>query len=157
MLNVQIKDKQVRNIIKRITKDHSIKKEFLNNIGTKGQQIVKQQAKEISATGKLVNSIYFSVQGDRAVVVDSRANYALIAMETGRGPGKQPRTEDLRRWAGLKLGNPKLAYVVARKIAKFGTRKYKGYGKKLRTESIKELTKSLPQFIKKIEKYYLNG
>ena len=42
----------------------------------------------------------------------------------GRGPGKSPPIEPIRRWAALRLGDPALAYAVARKIAREGTNRW---------------------------------
>ncbi len=54
-------------------------------------------------------------------VVGTKVHYAA-AVEYGRRPGKRPPTRELKRWAKRKLGDESLAYVVARKIGREGTR-----------------------------------
>jgi HK97 gp10 family phage protein len=44
------------------------------------------------------------------------------AVEFGRRPGKFPPISALERWAALKLGTPGLGFVIARKIAREGTK-----------------------------------
>jgi hypothetical protein len=44
------------------------------------------------------------------------------AVEFGRRPGKMPPVEPLERWAAIKLGTPGIGFVIARKIARQGTK-----------------------------------
>lgn len=44
------------------------------------------------------------------------------AIEFGRKPGRRPPSQPLERWAEVKLGQKGLGFVIARKIAREGTR-----------------------------------
>ena len=48
-----------------------------------------------------------------------------IVLEKGRKPGRMPPVEALRLWCQRKLGNAKLAFVVARAIGKKGTKAWR--------------------------------
>jgi len=43
-------------------------------------------------------------------------------VEFGRKPGSRPPTAPLERWASLKLGQPGLGYIIAKKIGEQGTK-----------------------------------
>ena len=45
-------------------------------------------------------------------------------VELGRGPGKFPPVELIKQWTATKLGDEKLSFLVARKIATQGTTGY---------------------------------
>jgi hypothetical protein len=83
--------------------------------------------------------------------VISGVKYAQIAWETGRKPGRMPPMDQLRRWASLKLGNPNLAYAVAKKIARVGTRKHIARGPKHITNTIEWIGRFLfPKLLPKL-------
>jgi hypothetical protein len=44
------------------------------------------------------------------------------AVEFGRRAGKQPPSKPLERWGQIKLGQPGLGFIIARKIAREGTK-----------------------------------
>jgi phage gpG-like protein len=57
---------------------------------------------------------------DKGVVGVGERYGAVI--EFGRKPGKMPPVAPLERWANLKLGQPGIGFLVARKIAAVGTK-----------------------------------
>jgi hypothetical protein len=93
-----------------------------------------QQGSPVGATGDLkagwdvlpARRVAFS--SDIGIVIVNRADNAIYRLR-GRGPGKFPPFGDgidLSRWAKLKRISP---YVVARKIAREGTERWKSDGK----------------------------
>ena len=98
-----------------------------------------QQAAPKGASSKLANSIpaYTKIEAsgnDFKARIGSDLDYGVIAMETGRKPGKYPDSrpgKPLDRWAKQK-GIP--TFLVARAIAKKGTRRYYEKGPKLITQ-----------------------
>ena len=78
------------------------------------------RAKDIIAFGKFLAAWRYRKQGAKTYLVFNDTEYAKFA-ESGRGPGRQPPVEALKPWAALKLGNPNLAYPIARKIGREGT------------------------------------
>jgi hypothetical protein len=79
------------------------------------------------ATSILKNSAFsdINIAGHNLIgKIGAKAQYSKIAASTGRRPGKMPPYKELERWAAKKLGNKKLAFVVARKIKKKGTKRY---------------------------------
>ena len=148
MITVNAKD--VERALKSLSSNLGERQKLLQQLGRKGEVLLQTRAARISTTGKLHNSMGYRLKGDNAVKIGSPLNYANIAMETGRGPGRQPRTEALRRWASMKLGNPDLAFVIARKIAREGTQKFRTGRNKFATEVINILNKTvIPQELTK--------
>lgn len=45
-----------------------------------------------------------------------------VVVEMGRRPGKFPPVAPIERWAALKLGTPGVGFLIARKIARQGTK-----------------------------------
>lgn len=92
-------------------------------------QRIATRARDLApvASGQLRGSIKVSQQrsgGGRftsgfTVVAD--VPYSLW-VEQGRGPGRMPPVEAIRRWTILKGINPAAAYPIARKIGERGTR-----------------------------------
>lgn len=106
------------------------------------------------ASTKLKNSVYQEVEAKGLSfngVVGARADYGIVAAETGRKPGSKVPAKELERWAQQKLGDKKLAYAVAKKIEKRGTRRYINKGTKLITQFEKSVQdQSIPKFIKQV-------
>ena len=77
------------------------------------------------STGLLRGSIFSAQQGQpvrwHRGVVGTPNKYAPY-VEAGRRPGRMPPVAVLARWAQLKLGDSRLGYVVARAIARRGTK-----------------------------------
>lgn len=97
------------------------KRNFLKAVGIEGENALKAEANHIQAYGTAERSIYHKVGKDR-VTIGSDLYYFEIAMEYGRKPGKTPPIEAIKLWA-RKRGIPEYAaYMIARKIAKYGTR-----------------------------------
>lgn len=93
---VQMKNKLVEMILKVI--------EGHTDSGELSQSVIGEASPEEIA-------IYSKIYGD-------------IVLEYGRKPGKMPPVEALENWAMNRLGDPSLAYLVARSIARKGTQKY---------------------------------
>lgn len=89
---------------------------------------VVKEVSEHSTTGKLANSV-MGTATDRKIEIRSNL-YGDIVLEYGRRPGKFPPVEPLERWAlqhGMDRG---MGYVIARNIARRGTKKYRQGGPK---------------------------
>lgn len=69
--------------------------------------------------GGEVRTVGGAMGGVRGIVHSGGVVYALT-MEKGRRPGSFPPLEPIRRWCHLVLGDSRLAFVVARKIAREG-------------------------------------
>lgn len=75
----------------------------------------------------LKNSIHRSDPSNFSVRVGTNLNYAR-AQEEGFPPGyvfPNYKSEVFRKWVGAKLGDPKLTYIVARKIYMKGMKGHK--------------------------------
>lgn len=77
------------------------------------------------ASGRTISSLHVSVDNNHGILFGRQA---FGVLETGRGPGKVPKGfyQVIQQWVedkGIKVEKPKsFAYLVARKIAKEGTR-----------------------------------
>lgn len=80
--------------------------------------VEKIKAKDLRDRGKMLQSVRSYPTGPLQQVVEVDAKYAP-ALEEGAAPHRPPITA-LKGWARRKLGNEKLAYVVAKKIATKG-------------------------------------
>lgn len=86
---------------------------------------VESKAKPNAPVG-VTNSLRSSINTNRASASDLQAKvgtnvqYAR-AVESGSRP-HMPNVEHLKRWAAVKLGDPKLAWAVAMKIKRSGTK-----------------------------------
>jgi len=84
---------------------------------------VKREMGTHTTTGELGNSV-MGTASDRKLEIFSNM-YGGIVLEYGRKPGKFPPVEPLERWA-LAHGMSKGAgYMIARKIARSGTDKFR--------------------------------
>lgn len=99
----------------RVTRNHA------NRIARRAQQLAPV------ASGQLRGSIKVTQQRSRGgrfatgftVVAD--VPYSLW-VERGRGPGRMPPLDAIRRWTRYKGINPDAAFPIARKIGREGTR-----------------------------------
>ncbi len=112
----------------------SARRQVMAIIATETATMTQRQATTMSVTGATANSINSRYTDVSAMVMG--ASYSDIPLEYGRRPGSYPPTEALKRWCKLKLGDEKLAFVVARKIAQRGTDKYRKGGPKLLTDYV---------------------
>jgi len=84
---------------------------------------VKNEMSSHTTTGELQNSV-MGTANDRKIEIFSNM-YGDIVLEYGRQPGRFPPVEPLERWA-LAHGMSKGAgYLIARKIARSGTEKFR--------------------------------
>ena len=91
--------------------------EMFQTIAAVGERTAKQRAPR--DTGALKRSIHSDARPMSARIFSNKA-YA-VPVEFGRRKGaRMPPPNALRGWARRKLGNPNLAFVVARAIARRG-------------------------------------
>lgn len=76
----------------------------------------------IPFTGELQKSVYAPTPSATGGTVYVGKKYGLF-VETGTRPHFPP-VEPLERWASIKLGQPGMGYVIARKIGRVGTKKH---------------------------------
>lgn len=99
-----------------------LKKRIINNHVAAGQV----------ASGRTARSLRVEVTDDAATLYGRRA---FGTLETGRKPGRVPQGfyQIILQWTkdkGIQVDNPKsFAYLVARKIAREGTRLYRNGGR----------------------------
>lgn len=95
---------------------------MLTLIGKDVVSIIKTDLVESGTwtTGDTGRSIHYKMKENGVDVLGG--SWVTEAIETGSKPGTKPSIESLRRWSRLKLGNENLAYAVAKKIERKGTR-----------------------------------
>lgn len=98
-----------------VSKDETIKK-------------VQKVIDKHNTTGQLKGSV-IGIASSRGYDIYS-AGYGDIVLEYGRKPGRMPPVSALEGWAEQKLGDKRLAYIVARNIAQRGTKKHQRGGPK---------------------------
>jgi len=140
MITIKFDTKEVTDWINADADRERAKRKLLAITGDKLKQEVRNEARKISTTSQLLNSIQFRTRKNSVEVYS--VGYGEIALETGRGAGPVP-IEPLKRWARLKLGDERLAYAVAKTIAKKGTRKYRRGGPKQLTTVVEKIDKFL--------------
>lgn len=140
MVELKIDISQLRDLEEKISKSENNKKRFMVALGAKTSEIVKNEARVVNTTGQLINSVIHRETDDDVTIY--AVNYASIAMETGRAPG-YVSPQQLRRWARLKFGNESLAYPIAKKISRHGTRLFRLKTPRLLTSSVSKLNKIL--------------
>jgi len=156
-MNITFDDREVKMFLGKIQNSEPIRKSVMRDISAKGARLASQLAPK-GATSHLSNSFVAKSSADKATIAN-RQLYSDQAMEYGRKPGKYPMkngrvVESLRRWTRVKLGDERLAYVVARAIAKRGTRKYRDKGPKQWTRTAKAMNRFMPSILKKLAKFY---
>lgn len=147
-------DKLVKELKVSGSKYNEVKQTFARLAVNKSNDL--QQILPDGATGNLKNSVFWDVKVNGYNfngVVGAKADYGLIASETGRKPGSKVPAKQLERWAQQKLGDKKLAYAVAKKIEKRGTRRFINKGPRLITEFENEIKNNdIPNFIDQVGK-----
>ena len=95
----------------------------------KSGEMFKQKARRIAGSppivfrGELARSIQNRVGKLRAEIrAFGSAEVYSDVIEYGRRPGKMPPVHRLEHWARIKLGQEGLGFVIARKIARKGTK-----------------------------------
>lgn len=147
-VNINIDTSDVKSWVTRNPQKMKVaQRDLLSGMGRDFEHRLQDEATPITVTSGLHNSILSRMVGADKVAVTG-INYAEIAMETGRRPGRVPPYDELKRWARLKLGNEQLGYAVAQKIAKEGTRLYrKKSPKRIRNAFLKALKIDIPKRI----------
>jgi len=121
-------------------------KQILEDFGNKLVEEIrrKQIEKGIIASGASASGLEIVATEERLQVVDNKGYFEF--QEFGRKPGKQPPIESIRQWVELKLkGNIKgnisldsLAFLIARKIGREGTRTHRTQPTGILSEVINE-------------------
>lgn len=114
-------------------------KEALRKSTEVTKQNVARNAPVFEAT--LKKSITSKVTGLTGIVgVGSEAVKYGYVQEYGRKPGKMPPVSALEKWAAAKMGSSDMAFVLARSIAKKGTKPHPFFQPGLE-ESISDIEK----------------
>lgn len=128
MIGASIDTKEVESWLDNEPKRTLAAKQMLIIVKNEAVEKIMEEADDHSTSGELERSIIGKVTGFIAEIYGNV--YSDIVLEYGRSPGKMPPIEPLQEWAGRRLGNPKLGYFIAKKIATQGTQKYRRKGPK---------------------------
>lgn len=101
---------------------------FTSRLSIDGENALKNETKKNSVTGTADREI-FSNFNKNMMRIYGTAKHLFISLETGRKPGRMPNTKALQKWADRKGINVP-GFVLAKRIAMFGTRKYREKGPK---------------------------
>lgn len=117
---------------KELIASFSASKGMLEKVAKEGLEtsakLVQQRSRRkagsppIVNTGELARSINYQPKGRLTIRVGADAKYAPY-VEYGRGAGRMPPVAPIERWARTKLGVSGMGFVIARKIARKGTKK----------------------------------
>lgn len=124
------------------------KRNLLEAIGVTGENLLKDEARRISTFGTLERSIQHTVLGD-LVIIYSDLEYSNVALETGRKGGKMPPVQAIETWAVKKGLGTGVAWAIAKKIEKEGTRLYTDQAPKRVTRTVNVMERKLDKLIKK--------
>jgi len=139
----------------------------LDHLGVDIENKLGDKAETISATGQLHESKYSNVEISMSlesykVEAGLKAPHAKQAMDDGTAPEDAPTSKELERWVGLRFGlsgqeKKRVAYLVARKLARVGSRKFREGGPKLFEEAYQELTSQgiIQKSMQKIGEIYI--
>jgi hypothetical protein len=120
---MKIDMKEIDSWIKNQPNRDRAKKQTLTVIKNELVGEIKGEMAEHTTTGELEGSVMGVVGNDKLEIFSNM--YGDIVLEYGRRPGKFPPVEALESWA-LQHGMSKGAgYVIARNIARRGTKKYR--------------------------------
>ena len=85
-------------------------------------------------TGQAAESLRWEIEVNNLVIYSTMPGFNYImTLETGRKPGKMPPTEPIQRWMQQRGINPpdisqkSLAFLIARRIGREGTKVYREY------------------------------
>jgi hypothetical protein len=85
-------------------------------------------------TGEAANSLRWKIEGESLVIYSTMSGFNYImTLETGRKPGKMPPVEPIQMWMQQRGINPpdisqeSLAFLIARRIGREGTKVYQEY------------------------------
>lgn len=93
---------------------------------------VVEELKEHNVTNELETSVVGTATSEK---IEIRSNmYGEIVLEYGRRPGKFPPVEPLEQWAVNRGMGKGVGYLIARKIARMGTKKFREGGPKQLTK-----------------------
>ena len=150
----------------------------LPRIGQYAVEKIREQiiAKKITATGRTQRSLRYSVDGEKAlrIIADSGERAPISTLQYGREPGKMPPVSSIKEWIEAKRityksieykrqpsvnwkpkytpqerGLNSLAWVIASKIKKVGTERYKNPDQTVYSPVLKEVIELFTTFIAK--------
>lgn len=85
-------------------------------------------------TGEAAESLRWKIEEGRLVIYSTMTGFNYImTLETGRKPGRQPPVEPIQKWLQQRGIQPRdisqksLAYLIARRIGREGTKVYQEY------------------------------
>jgi hypothetical protein len=85
-------------------------------------------------TGEAAASLRWKIEGESLVIYSTMSGFNYImTLETGRRPGKMPPVEPIQMWMQQRGINPpdisqkSLAFLIARRIGREGTKVYQEY------------------------------
>lgn len=85
-------------------------------------------------TGQAAESLRWKIEGDNLVIYSTMSGFNYImTLETGRKPGRRPPVEPIERWLKqrgiqpMDISQKSLAYLIARRIGRDGTKVYQDY------------------------------
>lgn len=128
MFKMKIDTRELDNWVKNQPNRDRAKRQALTVMKNSLVDEVMKEMGEHTSTGELENSV-IGIADDRRIQIRSNI-YGDIVLEYGRRPGKFPPVEPLERWAmqrGMERG---MGYVIARNIARRGTKKFRQGGPK---------------------------
>ena len=94
-------------------------KKLLSQFGDDWSRKLEAESARLIGRQSVYGDGWVSRATDTIVRIWNKAAHAIF-VERGRKPGKQPPMEALREWCATYLGDPRLAFVVARAIGRRG-------------------------------------
>lgn len=140
---VIIDDSELTEYMHKIADSTSLRANVGRLISIDGENILKREAESVRTFGLLALSID-SEANDDEVSIFSRLVYAPFALAVGRGPGGFPSINALEKYV-LKKGmadkknSRSVAFLLARKIAREGTQRYRAGGPNLVEDAAKQI------------------
>lgn len=124
--------------------------------------MLRAEAAKNHLTGNAERSIDFRKNTVRdEVAITSGSRYITAEMEDGRKPGKWPPKGALNVFVYKRFGyaigtskNKSLSFLIARKIKKVGTKKFRTKGPKQITKTARAIKSKLPTLLKKYLRLY---
>ena len=130
--SMKINTKEIDDWVKNQPNRDRAKKQMLTVLKNEIVGEVKNEMAEHTTTGELENSVMGVVGANKLEIFSNM--YGDIVLEYGRRPGKFPPVDALETWA-IQHGMSKGAgYVIARNIARRGTKKHRENGPKQLSE-----------------------
>lgn len=155
----------VQKVIDKLGEKDKVILKHSHKLANDSEKLLQQKLRSQSKSGKLYNSVPGATEvniqkrgfkKNVIIKIGSNLDYSYIAAETGRKPGKMPPSKELERWVGQAFGvtgkaKKSTAFLVARKIGKKGTKKYRSGGPKLVTQAVNSIkSAAVPRFLRNL-------